>query len=201
MASKTEICNLAILHLGSAKAISNLDTDQSTEGSVCRRFYPETLRAVLRDCEWPFASKTIELGLIETDPTTEWKYSYRYPSDCVKYRRILSGVRKDTLDSSIEYRILRDLSGKIIYTDQENACGEYTLLNDDPAQYPSDFTLALSYRLAVYIAPSLTSGDPFKMGDKAMNNYLLEVSRAQANSFNEESRGVATLSEFQRSRE
>lgn len=200
MATKTEICNLAIIHLGSAKEISNLDTDQSSEGSVFRRVYDDVLRAVLRDAEWPFASKVLSLGLIASNPTTEWGYSYRYPSDCVQFRRILSGKRKDTKDSAIEYKILRDSAGRIIYTDQETAVGEYTMLNDDPEQYPSDFVLAFSFRLAAYVAPVLTGGDPFGMGKRAMEFYMQEISRAQANSFNEEEYGIETLSELERIR-
>lgn len=36
------------------------------------------------------------------------------------------------------------------------------------------------------MAARLTAGDPFKLGPAAMQNYMIELSRAKANSFNED---------------
>lgn len=200
MASSTEICNLALSHLGVGKEISDLDTDQSSEGSLCRRFYETTRDAVLRDFPWPFATRILALGLVESDPNDEWDYSYRYPSDCLKLRRILSGQRQDTNGTRVAYKITRDDTGRLVYTDEENAEAEYTMLNDDPNQYPPDFILALSFRLAFYIAPALTGGDPYNLQQRMLNMYQSEISQASANSVNEEQMDIEPYSEFERSR-
>lgn len=201
MATKTEIANLALSHLGVGKEISNLDTDSSSEGSVCRRFYDTCLEATLRDFPWPFATKIAALGLVEEDPNDEWGYSYRYPSDCLKLRRILSGLRTDTNDTRSPYKVSRDSAGLLIFSDQEDAELEYTLLNLDPEQYPADFVLALSFRMAHYIAPTVTSGDPFGLGQRAMQMYEYEISRAARTGINEEQPDIEPRSELERVRD
>lgn len=200
MASETEISNLAISHCGSGKEISNLDTDQGEEASVCRRFYELARDQVLRDFAWPFATKFRVLSLVEEDPSDEWDYSYRYPTDCLKLRRILSGQRRDTNDTRSPYKILSDDSGLLIYSDVEDAEVEYTFRQDDPSFYPADFTMALSYKLAFYIAPRITSGDPFNMQQKFSQLYQMEIDRAAKNSVNEEQPDVEADSELQRAR-
>src|SRR5665648_440114 len=98
MSSATEICNMALGHLASGKEIANLETERSAEAIACRRFFDSARDAVLRDFSWPFATKIKALSLIEEDPNSEWAYSYRYPTDCLNFRRILSGTRTDTRD-------------------------------------------------------------------------------------------------------
>lgn len=200
MASETEISNLAISHCGSGKEISNLDTDSSEEGSVCRRFYELARDQVLRDFAWTFATKFRAVALIEEDPNDEWDYSYRYPSDCLKIRRILSGQRRDTNDTRVPYKVAADDSGLLFYCDTEDAEIEYTMRQDDPSFYPADFIMALSYKLAFYIAPRITAGDPFNLQQKFAQLYQMEIDKAAKNSVNEEQPDVEAESELQRSR-
>lgn len=201
MASETEICNMALSHLGVGKEIANLDTEASQEASACRRFYDLARDATLRGFNWPFANVTTTLALVETDPNDEWAYSYRYPSDCLKLIKLLSGTRNDTRASRVPYKIAQDNSGKIILTDIEDAQVEYLLLEDDPSMYPSDFLIALSYRLAAFIAPRVTGGDPFKLGDRAMQMFDLEMSTARATAINEQQEEVEPDSPYLAARE
>ena len=186
MASKTDIFNMAISHLGVSKEIANGDTENSKEASACRRFYDLARQATLKDIVWPFASKYATLNLIEENPNDDWSYSYRYPSDCLFFRKILSGVRDDTEASKIAYEISQDASGLIILTDLEDATCKYTVDVEDETYFQPDFVMAISYRLAYYIAPRITAGDPFNLGQKAMTNYTIELSKASANAFNED---------------
>ena len=186
MASITDICNMAISHLGISKDIANVTTEQSAEAKACRRFLDIARETVLKDYNWPFATKMATLNLVEEDPNDEWAYSYRYPSDCLYARRILSGFRDDTDLTRIPYKITQDSTGILIYCDTENAILEYTLNTKNVDLFSSDFKFALSYRLAHYIAPRITAGDPFGLGDKALQKYVLEIQRASANAFNED---------------
>lgn len=200
-ASKTEIANLAISHLGVAKEIGNLDTEKSQEAGACRKFYDLALETTLRDFDWPFATKYETLGLIESDPNDEWDFSYRYPSDALKIRKILSGTRNDTRQSRIPFVEGQDNSGKLIFTDQEDAQVKYTPFTTNVALYPPDFIMALSLRLAAYVAPRITGGDPFKMGDRAIKLYMYELSKAESNSGNEEQEEENPESEYIRARQ
>src|ERR1044071_5881014 len=106
--SATEICNMALGHLGIDNDIGDLDTDRTVEARVCRKFYETTCDQVLRDFAWPFAKKLVALALItdaedDDHPTDEWDYQYEVPSDSVMLRRIVSGTRNDSRDSRVAY--------------------------------------------------------------------------------------------------
>lgn len=201
MSSRTEICNLALGHIGTGKFISDLDTDQSTEGVACRRYYEQALKQYLRDFPWPFAKRQRDLALIEENPNDEWTYSYRYPSDCLLIHRIYSGVRNDSRQSRIPYLVASDDTGKLIYSSEENACIWYTKFNNDPITYPNDFILAFSYLVAWYISPLLTKGDPFKIRNEILQAFRQASSNTMANAFNEEQAEEDVRSEFERDRE
>jgi hypothetical protein len=192
MASNTEIANLAISHLGHGKEIADLDTENSAAANACRRYYEKARDMTLRDFAWPFATKFAELALVEEDPTDEWAFSYQVPSDCLMVRKILSGVRTDYRESRVPYRIV----GTKIYTDTEDAQVEYTERVTDEALYPFDFMMAFSWRLSFYVAARITAGDPFKLRESSMQMYRIEISTAQANSFNEEQPDITPDSEF-----
>jgi hypothetical protein len=201
MASKTQIANLALSHIGVGKEIANLDTEKSEEAAACRRFYDTALEATLRDFAWPFSTKIQAMELVEEDPNDEWAYSYQYPSNCVKFRRILSGTRTDTVASRVPYKLAHGTSGQVIFSDVEDAQCEFTYLVSDASRYPPDFMMALSFRLAGYVAPRLTAGDPFKMGERAVRYYDYEISKARASAVNEEQPDVEADSSFITARE
>lgn len=201
MASTTEIANLALAHLGVGKAISTLDTEQSEEARVCRLFYDIARDATLKDFPWPFATAFAAVGLVEEDPTDEWAFSYRVPSDCLHVRRILSGTRNETRQTRVPYKLGVDSAGGLLYTDAEDAEIEYTVRQDDPGRYPADFVLAFSERLSAYVAPRLTAGDPFKLSEKVLRLYFLEMSNARANAVNEQQDEELPKSELERARE
>ena len=195
MSSPVEICNMALSHLGVGKEIASL-TENSQEAKACRRFYENSRDDTLRAFDWSFATAFIALGLVEEDPTTEWAFSYRQPSDCIKIRRILSGERNDTQESKTPFKISSDTSGILILTDMEEATTEYTKRTEAVEHYPSDFIQAMSFKLAVLIAPRLTAGDRFKMGARAASLFVKAISDAQGNSLNEEQPDQPPDSEF-----
>lgn len=195
MLSETSICNMALSHLGVGDAITSLG-ENSQEANSCRAFFEVARDATLRDFSWPFATKTADLALIEEDPNDEWSYSYAYPADCLQFKRVLSGSRNDTRQSREPYRIVKNADDYVVYSDVEDAACEYVFRNEDTQHYPPDFAIALSFRLAAYVAPRLTAGDPFKMGERSMQLYQFELSKARANGANEEQAEEPPQSEF-----
>lgn len=185
MSTATEIANTTLSHLGVGKEIANIETENSQEANACRRFFNIAKEQVLRDFPWPCVTKEAALALVATNPTVEWTYAYRYPTDCLKLRRIFSGLRNDNRQTRVPFKIVRDASGRLIYTDMINAIMEYTFAETDSSRFTPDLAQALALRLAVYVAPRLTSGDPFKMGERAWKLYIVELTRAQANAENE----------------
>lgn len=201
MASKVGICNLALSHLGIGKDIANFDTEKSQEAAACRTFYDQALQQTLRDFEWPFATRFADLVLVEEDPTEEWAFSYRYPAGCLLFRKILSGTRNDTTDTKVAYRLASDVAGQLIFADKEEAQCEFTANITDPSLYPSDFIQSLSLRLALYIAPRITSGDPMAIQNKIALLYSSELLKAQSNSLNEQQSELLPDAELIRARD
>ncbi len=198
--SETEICNMAIAHLGVGKRIASLD-ERSQESNICNTFYEVALHNTLRDFTWPFCSKIVALGLFEEDPTDEWAFSYRYPSECEFLRRILSGNRNDNADTIIPYKIYADDDGKLIYTDMEDAEVEYTFVEEDPSKYPSDFVMALSYQLAALIAPTICGVQRIELVDRMLQLSSFWVGKAAQAGSGEEKQDRVPESEFIRARE
>lgn len=186
MLSKAAICNMALSHLGVSDQITDVDTESSKEALACRLFYDQSRDEVLRAFPWPFATIIEDLALVEEDPNDEWGYSYRYPATCLKVRRILSGARNDTQASKVPYRIARDDTGRVIFTDKEDAQVEYTQQVTAEEEFDVDFGNALSYLLASKIAPRVAGGDQVKLSDRALRLYLGFVAVAQNTAADEE---------------
>lgn len=198
--TKTVIANLAISHLGINKNISNFDTDKSSEGNAVRQFYETSLEQVLSQFRWSFARAYVKLALVQSNPTCEWGYSYRYPSNCLLVRRILSGLRTDTHQSRVPFLIGTDAAGGLIYTDMAKAEIEYTFLQQDTSKFTSEFAMSLSLKIAYMIAPQITAGDPFKMRDSIQALYMKSLDQAESNIATEEQPDRDIESEFIRSR-
>lgn len=201
MASNTEISNMAIGHCGVGKEIANLDTENSPEANICRRYFDDAMNSFQRDFPYAFATKRVTLGLVREDPNDDYQYEYTYPSDCQIAGNMVSGLRNDSRQSRPHYKIVRGASGKLIWTDCEDAILEYQIIESDAGRYRSDFVLGFSFFLASLIAPTLTKGDPFGLGDKAERKWVLWESKARANDINENQEEEKVESEFIRVRE
>jgi len=200
--SAADIANMALAHIGVSNWISNLSTDDSDEADAVNAFLSITREQTLRDFPWPFATYTADSTLITTaatnafalyqeDPDEEWSFAYVYPTDCVEVRRIQSGLRNDTVTSRVPYRIkfygtTTTATGRLIYTDIEDAILEYTALVTDTSIYPPDFVMAWSYRIAWHIAPRLANNYTPDMTKNLMQLYAIQIGKAKANSGNEE---------------
>lgn len=206
------VCNFALGHVAAINSIQNLDTDPSPEAVVCRQFYYAARDEVLRAFDWGFATKFAQLGLVQNYPTNEYSYAYRYPSDCLKFRRICSGLRTDNRQSRVTFKLSQDSQGLIILTDWQNVIQtppnpvlipdcEYTFQAYNASFWPTDFIQALSWKLSFYIAPQLARGDSFQLRDQALANYTREIQKAQAEAANEQQVDVAPESEMIRARE
>lgn len=158
-------------------------------------------------------------------PTPEWAYSYRVPVDCVWVRRILGagtslaptppgfplaptypGNRIETQSSRIPYRLAADAAGRLLLTDfppvpattttPQLPIIEYVFQQDNAGLYPADFAQAVALKLAFYMAPGLTKGDRFKLGDRAFSLYQSAIAAAEANAKNEEQKDMAADAEM-----
>jgi hypothetical protein len=199
--SLTNVAQMALSHIGSGRSITDIDTDISEEARALRTFQDVAIKTAMRAAPWSFCTEILALGLVEEDPNDEWDYSYRYPSTAVGIRRILSGARTDTSDTRSPYKIARDSSGKLIFSDEEDAEAEITVYVSDVSQWPEDFKLAVSYLWAALVCPRVTKEDPMKIKRDLLGLYNMSVLEAKVNNHNEEQPDQEPDSEFIRCRE
>jgi hypothetical protein len=179
------IINQALSHIGHTQFIDSRSED-SQEVAVSDVHYDDALAYVLEDFNWGFARRTNTLGLVEdfTDVTTphDWAYSYRYPSETVKIRRVMTTLGR--LDPNPPpFEIGSDDTGRLVLTDQEDCVVETTKLITDAQLYTAMFASALSWYLAFLMVPGLAK-DKSIAGDM-LRMYHSVMRIAEANDANE----------------
>lgn len=197
MASKTQIVNVALMRIGVSKSVGNVETDSSREALSARLLFDDDRDFVLRDFPWPFATAYATLGLVGGSSSDhvnlDWTFSYRYPSDCMFVRRILTpSGRSET--SPPAFRIGRDSQGKLIYTNEEDAQIEYTASITEPEEFDAMFSSMLSWKLAAGFSPSMSRIKD--MAKTCMEMYEIEKVKAQSRALNEGQQEAQAESEF-----
>lgn len=196
----TETCNLALNHLGDGTLLTDPLNQKSEQAIACRTFFPTALTFVLKEFDWGCHRVYKQLSLVEEDPNADWKYSYRYPADCVMARNIVTGIRRPLDEQKIPFTIGLDDVGKLIFTDMYQATLRYTKLNDKSDTWDLDFKLAVSYFLAYLIAPRLKTGSSEKLKSQMLAQFQKAMAQAATNSANEEDPGPTLPSSLEASR-
>jgi hypothetical protein len=183
MATKAQICNLALSHIHQTQTlIANLDTDSGTTAVQCRIHYDVCRLFVLSDHWWNFAKKRVTLAEVGTRPTN-WLYRYDYPADCVHFREIERDTRQG---QPTPYEIEDDGtdSGLSVVTDRYQAVGVYTRDVKNTSLFSSGFTSALGWYLGSELAPGIT-GD-VKIQEACLKIYNRTYGAAKAANSNEQ---------------
>ena len=154
MTSSTEICNIALAHLGQ-EAITSLDAQNDT-ARKCKSFYVPYRNLLLESHNWIFATRFDELVLIDGLLDEKYEYVYAMPSNCLKIRKITTTDKKP-----VQYRIYSNNGNQVIATDIDGAIVEYTYKEENTSFYSASFIIALAYSLAAVLALPLT-GDNTK---------------------------------------
>lgn len=177
MASKVEICNMALQNIG-ANAITSL-TENSTNSVECNLRFDSARRAVLAVHPWNFAIKRAALSASTTAPAFTYQFGYTLPADYLMMIMTAqqeqsqgaffslpnpSKVTENNLVAADKYviengQLLSNVQGvKIIYVfDQE-----------DTTQFSAPFVDLLSYFLASRITYKIK-------GDTALSDRMMAV--------------------------
>jgi hypothetical protein len=146
MTTPTELCNMALAHLGQAR-ISDY-SERSPAAEHCRRAFDHTRRLCLRDYDWNFAIRRAILTAAEAAPAFDWGYSYPLPEDCL---RVLSVNQRPGGTRLTDYAV----EGRSILTNSAECRVRYVADATDVTDWDSVFCSYFAYRLAAAIAPSL----------------------------------------------
>ncbi len=184
MASEVDIANLALAHLGDNATIASLyPPEGSAQAEHCARFYPIARDTLLEMHTWDFATKRVNLALLDiTMP--EWDYVYARPNDAVQIISILPSDAND--DYSTRYAPSDTLGytannvpigyagmyvpqpfqteiytdgTQLVLSDQQNAVCRYIASVTDTTKFSALFTTTLSWHLASMIAGPVIKGD------------------------------------------
>jgi hypothetical protein len=189
--SEVGICNVALHMLGISRQISAL-TDNSAEARPCNLFYSKCRDRAFEDFPWPFASRFVELVLVDSDDGTQawtgqYRNRFRYPTSCARVLRIATGAGKRD-PKPPPFDISSDATGRLICTnfDEDPTNVEYTHIITDATLYTETFANAVSALLAYHIAKPLRA-EATAAAD-AFNAYLLAVRQASRVASNEPER-------------
>jgi len=196
MASKTQICNLALNHLG-MKAIQNL-TGVSPSQVACNAFYDTCKEDVFSEYRWPFANYEQLLSLLENE-VLGWIYVYAYPAKAAQVWAVYNEatvVNKDEQEFEVKY--IQSLNEKVLCSNTDIAYAEYTYIIDDATLFNPKFVMALSYRLASAMAHQLTGDED--LGIKLMQIYGAFISDTKRLANDEKVKKPPQNSSYQNSR-
>lgn len=199
--TRVQIANMALGHVGSSQLINQL-TELTTEAQQCNLYLDQAVETTLEDFPWPLATQYVSPGLVtdNSNVTTpyDWLYAYRYPTDCLHVRRIVTALgRQETAPPP--WRPGLDAQGRLIWTDVQDMLIEYTQRVTDVNLFSPLFVDAVAWRLAAYIAPSLSRAP--KMRETCYAVYLTMLAKAKVQAGNEQQQHDQVESEFIRARD
>jgi len=143
--SPIDISSRALILIG-ANPITSFE-ESSTEALVAVNMYEDVARASLVNSRWRFATNQSVLNLLTAKPTGRYNNAYQLPTDCLMVHAVTSN------DNPIEYQIY----GSKVFADTsvtDTIIADYSFRAGEE-YWPSYFTLAVEYALAVVFATSI----------------------------------------------
>lgn len=188
MTSEVEICNIALSNIR-AGSINSLN-ESSIQAEICKLKYPIMRDRCLRDGPWMFNRKVDALASATVD-VFNWAYTYSYPFDCLKIRRLVgsyeelpagsANVASRLLDSrvlpnkgyrrQIPYEVFNYDNERVLGSDQPDLRIDYAAKITDPNLFSDDFVLALAYLLSSELAVPIAGAE---MG-RALRNESFQI--------------------------
>jgi hypothetical protein len=186
MASEIDICNLALAHLGEDGTVSSIDPPEgSSQAGHCARFYPMARDALLEEHSWVFATFRAAPAQVQYTTQTQWQYAYALPSEALRVFAVL--LPESTSDYNVaaqpetvvysdggmaapaplpagyqtqpfETETMPD-GTKVVLTNVQDADIRFVKRVTDTSKFSPLFVIALSRRLAAFLAGPVIKGD------------------------------------------
>lgn len=145
--SDTDICNLALGHLGEGR-ITSLDED-SAAARACALHYEQTRDQVLRSHRWNFAQRRAVLSRLSDAPAFGWSFQYELPADCLRVLEINDSEFGDVISDAYV------VEGRALLTNAETINMVYVQRIEDVGQFDALFVEALALKLAVILSETI----------------------------------------------
>lgn len=179
MSTKPEIYNLALSALLLTKEIEEIDTDTSNEVRILNIHWKTAFESTMQDLNLDSLKTNIPLELIEELDEGPWLYAYRYPSNCIFFRRLVSCTQVDNIYTHIPKQVGNYEDEKAIFTNEVEAVAE-CITNDFPLVMLSPMAaLAVAYKLAFLSAPLITGKGARALKAELKQDYIIAKNEAQ----------------------
>jgi hypothetical protein len=169
MASKIDVFNMALAHIGVSSTVAD-ELERSPERVACTRFWDISRDALFsyKDMPWNFALVREALADIGTPPQG-WAYRYRYPNDCINAVGLVGNTgRTELQEFTPKFKVEYQADGRVILADTPEAVLVYVKRVSEVERWPASFVEAAAYRLASMIAMPLKN-------DRALRNELMQM--------------------------
>ena len=143
--SGIDICSRALILIG-ANPITSFQ-DATTEANVAVNAYEDVARAALVNSRFRFATNQEKLPLLTSVPTGRFDVAHQLPTDLLMLHAVTVN------DNPIEYSVYGDK----VFSDSattDELIADYTFRANEKT-WPSYFTLAVEYSLAIIFATSI----------------------------------------------
>lgn len=181
--TKPNIYNLALSALLLSREVTDTTTDQSNEVRVLNTNWNVAFESTLEDLDLDSHSSIVTLELTEdirSNTDYPWYYVYKYPSSCIKFRRIVSGNLKDDRDTLIDKATMMYGDQKSIFTDEVSAKAEIISKNISLTTLTGMQALAIAYKLAYLSAPLITGKGAKSLMERIEAAYTVYKTEAQS---------------------
>lgn len=185
MSTDADIGNMALSRLGTRATIADL-TENSTEARQLNLWYATVRDDLLGMIDWTFNRVTGALALSGTAPD-RWRYSYAYPSDCLKIWRLDFGTWYWTRWNglAVPFEVASDGTNQFLLCDDSIATAIYGQRVTDPNRFSPAFVLAFVDCLAAAVALPITQ--KADLAERLARRAQDRVEKAMADSANEQS--------------
>ncbi len=182
MPADSDIGNMALSRLGTRATIADL-TENSTEARQLNLWY-ETVRDELQSLvDWNF-NRVSQALAASGMPPARWAWSYAYPSDCVRMRRLDFGGASWVAGSpATGFEIASSGSATFLYCNEDRVSSVYAQRVTDPARFTPGFILAFVDCLAASVALAITQ--KADLAEHLARRAQERIERAIADSANE----------------
>lgn len=204
MLYKNDIANLALGRLGVSLTVADVQTENTQQAKVIRRYFRTSLDTLLEKHPWSFATQMQALPLLSENPTPQFLYSYSKPADALIITEIAEeGIFSQFVqyeDQKNRWQEIYSPMGQMLYANTRNAHAKYTTKLPEDAAFPNHFGRALAAQLSMDIAPQLITNNFGKVRDTLNAGAMVDITHGIADDLGRQPLPEDSLSPFIRAR-
>lgn len=181
--TQLQAVNISLGHLG-MPAITQAELTANVHPSaIAANLYWEPARNdVLGEFNWSFATTTLALSALSVNDAS-WDFVYTNPTTSVGsiWAVFNDATITEKYEQEFEVKYISTLSLSAIFTNLDDAYGEFTYKVTDPAVWSNKFVMAFTYRLASMMSLPLGIGpDKGLQLMEISNSYFSETKRVNS---------------------